>query len=497
MIPASDIVQIIPNVISAGGNALAMNGLVLTTGTAVPIGSVSSFTSAADVGTFFGTASSEYKWAVKYFAGRNGATAYPGEMLFAQYNVAAVSAYLRGGNISSLTLAQLQALSGSLTITVDGSPFTAAAINLATATSFSNAATIIQAGFTTPNFTVSYDAQRGGFVFTSNSTGATSTITFCTGTLSASLLLTAATGAVLSQGADIAVPATFMDALVAVTQNWGVFSTLQLVADAHKTGLAAWTSGQSNRYAFVNWDSAVAAKTVPDVTTAQSTIISNSYAGIVGVFCDGTLDPDALAAAMVLGIAASINWSATNGRITFAFKFTDGVPVSITSQADATALEANGYNYVGQWATANDGFSFFYPGTITGAYTFIDEYINQIYLNSQFQLSLMTLLTSAGSIPYNDAGYTRISASLQDPINQGLNFGSIVAGVTLSSSQVAAVNAAAGKAIDSTLNTRGWYLQVKDPGATVRAARGTPIVNFWYMDGGSVHQISMPSYLVQ
>jgi len=496
-IPASTIVSINPQVVSAGGNSLAMNGLVLTQDAAVPIGTVKSFATAQAVADFFGASSNEYAWAVVYFQGRNNATAYPSSLLFAQYNTAAVAAYLRSASLATMTLAQLQALSGVLTLTVDGTPFTSSTINLAAATSFSNAATIIQAAFTTPNFTVSYDAQRAAFKFTSNTTGATSTITFATGTLSAALYLTAATGAETSQGADIAVAATFMNNVIGQTQNWGIFSTLWLASDADKLALAAWVNGQNERYCFVNWDDNVLALSTPDTTTAQAQIIAASYSGIAGVYCDATLDPTGLAAAMILGIAASIDWARTNGRITFAFKYTDGVPVSITDQTYAANLEANGYNFIGQWATANQGFSFFYPGAISGSYSFIDEYVNQIYLNSQFQLFLMDLLTALGSIPYNDTGYGYVAAALQDPINSALNFGSIVPGVSLSAVQIAEVNAAAGTLIDGVLSKRGWYLQVKDPGATVRAARGTPIVNFWYMDGGSIQKISMPSILVQ
>ena len=67
----------------------------------------------------------------------------------------------------------------------------------------------------------------------------------------------------------------------------------------------------------------------------------------------------------------------------------------------------------------------------------------------------------------------------------------------LSASQIAAVNASAGAKIDTVLSSRGWYLQIKDPGATVRAARGTPIITLYYMDGGSIQTITMASILVQ
>jgi nitrate reductase alpha subunit len=170
---------------------------------------------------------------------------------------------------------------------------------------------------------------------------------------------------------------------------------------------------------------------------------------------------------------------------------------SVTNQSDAAALDANGYNYIGEYATANDGFTFLYKGQISGVFKFIDAYVNQIFMNSQFQVSLVRLLTNMNSIPYNDQGNAIIAAACQAPINQMLNFGGIVTGVALSGAQAAQVNAQAGKTIDKTLATRGWYLLIATSTEQQRAARQSPPMSFFYMDGGSVQQINMPSIIVQ
>jgi hypothetical protein len=225
-IPASDLASVVPSVISAGGSALDLIGLALTQNTRVPTGSVLSFPSSGAVSSFFGPTSTEATDAAIYFAGFVGCNVLPGAMLFAQYNQSAVSGYLRGGNISGLTLTQLQAFTGTLTITFAGTALTSSSINLSSATSFSNAATIIQAAFTSPPFGVTYDSVSGAFVLTSTTTGATETITYATGTIAASLLLTQATGATLSQGAAaVTSPSAFMSGVVAQTTNWATFFT--------------------------------------------------------------------------------------------------------------------------------------------------------------------------------------------------------------------------------------------------------------------------------
>jgi Protein of unknown function (DUF3383) len=142
-IPASAIVSVTPSVLSAGGSGLNGIGLMLDSGTRIPVGSVLSFNGAQAVKNYFGQASAEGSEAGIYFAGFTNATILPATLLMAQFNQTGVAAFLRGGNISSLTLAQLQAINGVLNITIDGYAHNAAALNLSAATSFSNAASII------------------------------------------------------------------------------------------------------------------------------------------------------------------------------------------------------------------------------------------------------------------------------------------------------------------------------------------------------------------
>lgn len=154
---------------------------------------------------------------------------------------------------------------------------------------------------------------------------------------------------------------------------------------------------------------------------------------------------------------------------------------------------ANGYSFYGSYAEASSQFNFLYDGNLPGKWKWLDTFIDQVYLNSQFRASLIALLTSIGAVPYNEQGYSLIRAAMIDSIASALNFGTIRAGVTLSESQKAQVNAAAGRSVGQTIEQQGYYLQILDPGSTVRAARGTPVINFWYTDGGSIQQINIAS----
>lgn len=495
-IPASQIVQVNPNVLAAAGQALNLNGLILTTSVRAPIGSVLSFPTAGAVATYFGANSQEAALAATYFAGYTGATATPGALLFAQYPASAVGAYLRGGNISGISLASLQALNGSLSVTIDGVAKSSGTVNLAAAASFSAAAGIISSALgLAGGTTCTFDSVSGGFLFNSGTTGSASTIGFASGTLSAPLLLTAATGAVTSQGAGAATPGVFMNALIALTQNWALFTTAfnpdaVIGVNPNKLAFALWAAQQNNRYGYVGWDSDPA---------AAAGLAPNSFGGQVEALEDsGTCpvwDPTGGAnlSAFVLGAAAAINFNQTNGRITFDFKAQPGLVPGVTDPATAANLIANSYNFFGAYATANQTFNFFNPGSVAGQFEWLDSFCNQIWMNAAFQSALLTLLTNVGSIPYNQAGYSLIQAALAGPINAAGNFGVYRPGVVLSASQIAQVNSQAGVNIAGTLATRGWYLQILDPGPTVRQARGTPVCNFWYVDGQSVQLITLAS----
>ena len=106
----------------------------------MPLNEVLSFNSATAVENFFGVGSDEAALATDFFAGYNGSSA---NMLFVRTPLGGARARIYGANISGLTLPQLQAIHGTLNLTSGGYNFRAS-VNLATATSFANAASLVQ-----------------------------------------------------------------------------------------------------------------------------------------------------------------------------------------------------------------------------------------------------------------------------------------------------------------------------------------------------------------
>lgn len=493
-IPFSQVVQVVPSVLSANGIAVDLNGLVLTQNALAPNGTVLQFSDAASVQSYFGASSDEATVANVYFNGYEGGTQLPGNLLMTRYPEAAVAGWLRSGSLASVTLGQLQAFTGTLAITVAGVVKTSGTINLTGATSFSNAATIIQAAFTSPGFTVTYNSTQSAFIFTTTTTGATQTMSFAaTGTLATNLRLTEATSAILSQGADAAVPADFMANILTKNQNWATFMTVWEASSSEKQEFAQWSNSAAPRWLYVCQDSDVNALVANNTTTFGNYLQVNELVGTCPIFGDKTH------AAFVCGFAASLNFTRLNGRATLCFKSQSGLVPSVTTSTAATAVESNGYNFYGAYGSNNpaNNTNWFSPGSVSGDWLWADTYLNQIWLNANLQLAMVNLLTSVGAIPYNSTGNGLIYSAALDPINAAVNFGAIRAGINVSASQAAQIQYALGFNAAPTIASQGFYLQIQEATAQTRIARLSPPITLYYQDGEAVQQITMASIAIQ
>jgi len=214
-----------------------MIGLMLTPSTRAPIGQILQFASPADVATYFGPNSQEASLAAVYFQGFDNSHKKPGSLLFSQYNQGSVDAFLRSGAVTGLSIPQLAAISGTLAVTVDGYPRSAASLNLSSATSFSAAATLIASAL--------------------NAGGANPAVASVTGSIAAST--NAFTGSIA--GNLLTVTAVSSGTIVAGTTISGTGVT----ASTKITGQISGTAGGVGVY------------TVDTVQVAASTSISGTY----------------------------------------------------------------------------------------------------------------------------------------------------------------------------------------------------------------------------
>ena len=364
---------------------------------------------------------------------------------------------------------------------------------MAAVSSFSAAATAIQAAFTSPPFTVTWSSVVSAFIFTTTLTGATASFSFATGTLSTGLLLTQATGAVLSQGQAVAVPATYMNSIINQNQSWATFFKTWESDITEKQAFATWSNSVSPRYLFCAYDTDVNAIVSASTTTFGDWLLANQYVGTLPIYGTASL------AAFASGFAASLDFNRLNGRATLDFKEQSGLTPSVSTASNYNGAISNGYNVYAAYGSNNpaNNANWFSPGSVSGKWLWADTYLNQIWLNANLQLALVTLLQSVGSIPYNAQGYSLINAACLDPINAAINFGAIRKGVQVSDSQAAQIQYALGYNAAPQIQSQGYVLQIAPATAQTRAARQSPPITLYYQDGESVQNITLASIAIK
>lgn len=485
-IPASEIVTVLPSVLGAGGTAMALNAVIISDDVKFV---AKEYSNADAVGNDYGTTSDKYKFAQIYFNGFTGSTVKPSALFISKYSAVDSAAKLTGASLRSMSLDQLKAITGAISVTIDGVLATGT-VDLSAATSFSNAATLIATALTAA---VTFDTQLQSFVIASGTTGATSSISFATGAAAEALALTELTGAQLDNVTTVDTATTAMKRLTNYTLNLStiVAETSTALTDDVQKEIATWVSLQNHRYWLVKYGEEPTALIANNTTNFAGWVAENNVADVTCVY--GTFEHAALCA----GYAASLNFSELNGRTTMDFRSTSTLAPSVTDVDDANALESNGYAYYGAFATANDRFIFLRNSIVSGEFKWVDAHLNQVYFNSQLQLVQITGLIANKSIPYNEVGKSKVRASAQDPINEMLNFGGIQTGVALSEQQKSVINNEAGVDAATIIFNQGYYLMIRDATAQVRAARGSFPIKLWYTDGGSVHSINIASINVQ
>lgn len=485
-IPASYIVNITPAALGTGGTSLSLNSVVFSTSTKFP---VKEYFDLDSVGNDFGITSNEYKFAEIYYGGFTGSNIKPTSLFFAEYATADKAATLIGRSLRSVTLDEIKAITGTLSVTIDGTLKTGN-VDLSAATSFSNAATLIGTALTA---TVTFDTQLQAFVVASGTTGSGSSISYATGTAAYALGLSEDGGAQLN---NVTVADTVQGAISRVRSYTLNFAPISHVEDAAfdtdwKKELLTWAAKQNHRYWPVVWGEEPTALIANNDVCLGGWIKANAIQDATLVYGTQTHG------AFTCGAIASIDFTETNGRVTLDFRNQSGISASVTSLADAQALVSNGYAYYGAFATANDRFQFLRNSVVSGDFEWADTYAFQLWLNAQFEVDGMVGLQQYKSIPYNATGKAQYRSMFQDTINQGIAFGGMVSGVNLEEQQKAVIIRETGKAeaVDQ-LFTQGWFMYVGDATPATRGTRGPFPAKFYYCDGGSLQSINMTSTAV-
>ena len=185
-ISASQIVQVLPRILTGTGNDLVFNGMVLDDNVLLPAATPLSFSSADSVAEYFGTDSDEYKFAAVYFGGYNNSQIKASLLYFYRLTPEGAAPFVRGKTLSpAAALAAIKAVNaGDITISLSGTEYTATGIDFSAVTSLSDAASVLQAALTAKDagVTVGYNSVNNAFTITSTEVGEQESITIPTGT---------------------------------------------------------------------------------------------------------------------------------------------------------------------------------------------------------------------------------------------------------------------------------------------------------------------------
>lgn len=489
-IPLSVDFNITPNVVTPAGSAVDANGLMLTDNELVPVGSVVSYFSSADVSALMGSTSKEFLAAQQYFNGYENSSVIPGELLMYRVITADVAGYLLSGNLKGVALATLKAIpAGTITLTVDGVSTTSSSIDLSTATSFSDIASKLQTGIGASKVAVEWLPIANRFIIRSVTTGADSQVSYASpGALATGLLLTQATAATVSPGSDAVTMTDMMNNIINTNQNWIPFETLVDLNEQQNSELSAWANSQKSRFVFVYHETSAEA-TIPNNANCfyQKVVVANGYEGTFPVY--GSY----LYGVMPLAYSASIDFARTNGRVSFKFRGFSGLAPNVSDLATAQALKSNGYNFYGSYSLNKTMAQYASDGAISGKFVWLDSFIDQVWINANLVGAYANLFTNNQSYPFNQNGYGAIQAATIDVANQALTFGAIQKGVVLDQAQIRIVNNTVGKDISATLYSEGWYLFIPTQTGAARLERDLKGAIFYYVDGQLIQSINMSS----
>ena len=485
-IPASHIVKVTPSVISTGGTAYQLNGVYFTSSAPFPI---KQYNTASAVLADFGENSQAYQFALTYFAGIGIATKTPDSLFIVRFNTADTTSKLIGGTQKSKSLTDLQAIKGTLSVTVDGTE-KSADIDLSTATSWSGAAEQLT---TDLGCAVTFDTQLQSFIITSVKTGKDASVSYATGTASDALGLSSNGGASLDNTNTADTATSAFTRLKAFTLNFGgATHDDSLSIDVVKQFLI-YNSAQNHKCWFV-----AHAKEANDLISNNENCLG-AWVKQNNVSDSTLIYGDQIRASILLSAMASQDFSRENGRMTLDFRYSNSaVSADITSEDDANALESNGYTYYGAFATrSGDRLTFLRNVRVSGDYEWADTFLCELRLNGQLEGAILQGLVGTNVVSYNALGKAKARAFCLDTINEMINFGGIQTGITLSETQKAKVNSLTSRFdVASQLYTNGYVLIIEDASPQVRGERGSFPTTLVYTDGGSVQTINIASMAV-
>jgi len=419
---------------SFGIPILISNSNVITTAQRVK-----RFTTLAGVETLFAKTTEEWKAADAYFSQDPFNENQPEELLIGRYVDANSSAVLEAGEEPLTDIDAWKLITdGEFGVTIDGGLVDVTGLNFSGVTSLDDVASVISLG--TAGVSVAYVINR--FVFTSDTTGITSTITLLqtvaipagtdisgTGFLDGDVIKSPSNpgGSLLSQGQIAETAAEMLLAIKNANNSWYALGLIKALRDIQFTEDLA-DQIESNRNIMIA------------VTNDANTLVLGSSASLAAILKAKNYKRTSLTYHDNDLVYPDWSWMGQQlpkdvGSTNWAYKTLAGIAQGATQEIETsnltqTQIDAAEDVNVNVYTTTL-GADFIYFGTMTGGKNidkegeYIDIIINIDFLQARVEEGLMSLLLEKDIIPFTDGGITIVDTRLKTllqtyGVNQGI-----------------------------------------------------------------------------
>lgn len=483
-IPISKYVNIVSGV--GAGVVVAARDLItriFSTSMYVDPNTILEFTSADDVGAFFGTTGPEYRRAVFYFGWISPLIARAKKISFARLVTAAAGAAIFGGGDVKTLVAFTAQTAGRIAFLVDGIAIEVVGINLSGAASFAAIATLLQtaiqaSGGVLTAVTVSYDATRNSFVLQDSASGSANSITVVTDSTPSSdvgtlLEWTVGAGANFVGKATVQSPLNTFLASIATSNNFGTFVMPSVTTLSDIIAVAQANKGQNVDFIYLI-----------SVTSGNAAAWSAALLPIGGVGLTlqsplAVLTPEY--PEMCPGIIlAATQYARANSKMNYMYRQFALTP-SVLTKPLSDIYDALRVNYYGVTQTAGQLIAFYQRGTLMGGATDpvdMNVYANEIWLKDQFTSQLLALQLTLADISANSSGQVSVVTTMQTIIDSALSNGVIAVGNVLTTLQQLYIT-------EQTNDPRAWQ-QVQNIGYWL----STVVTSSTTTDGRTEYQIA-------
>lgn len=430
----------------------------------------------------FGTSAPEYQAAVLFFS----QSPQPDELYVGRWAQTATAGLLRGAilNPTQQALSNFTSITdGAFKITVDGTEKSVTGLDFSSETNLNGVASEVNSVLT--GAVVGWDAVNSRFTVTSDTTGATSSVSWATapdsGTdVSALLGLTQAQSAVPVAGIAAETLLEAIQELADMSNDWyGLTVAAAGVTDDMHMEVAAFIQAAtpSRIYGVTTQSTATLDGTLD--TDLASRLKAAKYRRVAPQYSSSS----PYAVTSLYGRAFTVNFQGNNTTVTLKFKQEPGVKAETLTTSQAAALTAKNCNV---FVNYDNDTAIIQQGVMSDG-SFIDEVHGIDWLQNDLQTAVYNLLyTSTTKIPQTDAGVnqivTTIASRLEQAVANGLvapgvwnadGFGTLKRGDTLSS---------------------GYYIYAP-PVATQsqadREARKSPVIQCAIKLAGAIHSVDV------